>query len=284
MAEKKFYWLKLRDNFFTQPKIKKLRKIAGGDTYTIIYLKMQLLSLQNEGKLYFEGIEDDFVNELALTLDEDADNVKVTVLYLMAQGLLEEVTKDEYAMVETMSNIGSETAGAARVRQHRQRKAELETLQCNGLVTTCNTEIRDKREENREKRIETDKEIEKDKADAALSASAPKAKKQVQKHRYGEYGHVLLKDSELEKLRADFPNWDELITYLDEYIEMKGYKAKSHYLAIRKWVVNAVKEQKQRQQRQQRQNGMYTLSNGAQTSNPFIAALDDEQGNGDFPF
>ncbi len=61
------------------------------------------------------------------------------------------------------------------------------------------------------------------------------------KHKYGEYKHVLLKDEELQKLQKDFENWEELIKYLDEYIEMKGYKAKSHYLAIRKWVVDAVK-------------------------------------------
>lgn len=64
------------------------------------------------------------------------------------------------------------------------------------------------------------------------------------KHKYGEYKHVLLKDEELQKLQKDFVNWEELIKYLDEYIEMKGYKAKSHYLAIRKWVVDAVKKNK----------------------------------------
>ena len=36
---KKYYWLKLKEDFFRDKKIKKLRKIAGGDTYTIIYLK-----------------------------------------------------------------------------------------------------------------------------------------------------------------------------------------------------------------------------------------------------
>ena len=61
------------------------------------------------------------------------------------------------------------------------------------------------------------------------------------KHKYGEYKHVLLKDEELQKLQKDYSNWEELVKYLDEYIEMKGYKAKSHYLAIKKWVVDAVK-------------------------------------------
>ena len=59
-GNKKFYWLKLKDDFFKQKEMKKLRKIAGGDTYTIIYLKMMLLSVKSEGKIYFEGLEDIF--------------------------------------------------------------------------------------------------------------------------------------------------------------------------------------------------------------------------------
>lgn len=67
-----------------------------------------------------------------------------------------------------------------------------------------------------------------------------------EKHKYGEYHKVLLKDSEIEKLKTDypedkFPSYKDLIKYLDEYIEMKGYKAKSHYLVIKKWVVDACK-------------------------------------------
>jgi len=63
------------------------------------------------------------------------------------------------------------------------------------------------------------------------------------KHKYGNYKHVLLKDEELQSLKDSYSNWEELINYLDEYIEMKGYKAKSHYLCIKKWVVDAVKKQ-----------------------------------------
>lgn len=68
------------------------------------------------------------------------------------------------------------------------------------------------------------------------------------KKKYGEYSHVLLKDSELAKLREEYGDGmtQKAITYLDEYIEMKGYKARSHYLAIRKWVVDAVKEKEQK--------------------------------------
>lgn len=77
-----------------------------------------------------------------------------------------------------------------------------------------------------------------------LTASEDKsstASVKANKHKYGKYKHVLLKDEELQSLKEDYQNWSELIEYLDEYIEMKGYKAKSHYLCIKKWVVDAVK-------------------------------------------
>jgi hypothetical protein len=70
------------------------------------------------------------------------------------------------------------------------------------------------------------------------------------KHKHGEYKHVLLTDKERDRLMDEFGEAEtsEAIKYLDEYIEMKGYKAKSHYLAIRKWVFDAVKRDKPKKQ------------------------------------
>ena len=67
---KYYYWFKLKDDFFAQPYIKKLRKIAGGDTYVIIYQKILLLTVKTNGYLYFQGIEKTLEEELALILDE----------------------------------------------------------------------------------------------------------------------------------------------------------------------------------------------------------------------
>ena len=89
MAEKRYYWLKLADDFFTSKRIKKLRSLAGGDTFTIIYLKMQLKALKTDGYLYFDGIMNDFAEELALDIDESVENVKITIQYLLTVGLLE---------------------------------------------------------------------------------------------------------------------------------------------------------------------------------------------------
>ena len=70
----------------------------------------------------------------------------------------------------------------------------------------------------------------------------------------GEYKNVLLKDEELQKLQDTYENWEELIKYLDEYIEMKGYKAKSHYLCIKRWVVDAVENQHKKEQAKAKKN------------------------------
>jgi len=117
---KRYYWLKLPDDFFRQKEIKGLRKIAGGDTYTIIYLKMLLRSLKNSGVLYYDGIEADFISELAMDIDEEKENVAITVQFLLAKGLLEELNGDEYFLASCTKMIGSETAGAMRVRKHRE--------------------------------------------------------------------------------------------------------------------------------------------------------------------
>lgn len=116
---KKYFWLKLKEDFFSKKEIKLLRKVAGGDTHTIIYLKMLLKSLKSDGKLFFEGIADNFVDEIALDIDEEPENVQLTVNYLMAKGLMVEVSKNEADLVSVREMTGSETDAAARMRRLR---------------------------------------------------------------------------------------------------------------------------------------------------------------------
>lgn len=138
---KRFYWLKLKEDFFRQKEIKKLRRIAGGDVFTIIYLKMLLRAMKDGGKLYFEGVEDNFASELALDIDEDEDNVKMTVAFLMANGILVQNQPDEYELLTVDEMTGSECDSAHRVRKLRERKALADgqkALQSNDDVTSGN--------------------------------------------------------------------------------------------------------------------------------------------------
>lgn len=63
------------------------------------------------------------------------------------------------------------------------------------------------------------------------------------KHKYGEYKNVLLTDIEYKKL-LELENGLQAIEHLSKYMVMKTYKVKSHYLAILKWVFDAIKEEK----------------------------------------
>jgi 5-methylcytosine-specific restriction endonuclease McrA len=78
--------------------------------------------MNNDGILEYDGIEDSFADELALDLDEDADNVQITVNFLMQAGLLEEMGENHFLMTEVPGLVGSETASAQRVREHRERQ------------------------------------------------------------------------------------------------------------------------------------------------------------------
>ena len=120
---KRYYWLKLYDDFFGSIRIKKLRRMAGGDTYVIIYLKLQLKAMKTDGVLKWKGYEQDFVEELALDLDEEPDDVRVTLMYLLSCGLAETDDNVSFFFPYSIENTGSETASTQRWRDWKNRKA-----------------------------------------------------------------------------------------------------------------------------------------------------------------
>ena len=190
-GQKRYYWLKLQNDFFSRKEIKRLRRIAGGDTLTIIYLKMLCRSLKDNGKLYYDGLDNDFVSELAMDIDEDTENVQITVNYLIKTGLLEQIDEVEYTLKDAESNTGTETAVAARVRKHRERQ---KVLQCNTDVTAVkqlgNVEI------EKEKEIEIDKEIEEEEEEEERPSSSEILKM------YGDNIHPVSSPVEAEKLKT----------------------------------------------------------------------------------
>ena len=156
--ERRYFWLKFKEDFFRSKRIKKLRREPGGDTYLIIYLKMQLLSLRNGGKLTYSQLEDSFAEELALDLDEKLEDVQFTISYLSKCGLLETEDNITYFMPFVLENLGSETAAAQRSREYRAKK---EVLQCNNNATTLQQHCT-KNEQKPNVDIDIDIELDKD--------------------------------------------------------------------------------------------------------------------------
>lgn len=156
MAEKRYYWFKLEEKWFDRKEIKKLRRNAGGDTYTIIYLKMLLKSLQDGGKLYFEDFGESFAEEIALEIDEETENVKMTLIYLESHGLIVCNTPEEYELTSVKQLVGAETASAERQRRRREALKRDNVTQNRDQVTTMS------RLGHTDKDIEIDKELDKD--------------------------------------------------------------------------------------------------------------------------
>lgn len=134
---KRYYWLKLKEDFFSSKRIKKLRNMAGGDTYTIIYLKMQLLAMKTDGILTWTGLEENFADELALDLNEKPDDVSVTLMYLLNTGLAETQDNISFFFPWAIENTGSEGASAQRWRDWKARQLENspEMLESNTSLT-----------------------------------------------------------------------------------------------------------------------------------------------------
>lgn len=156
MAEKRFYWIKLKTDFFNQDTIDFILQQENGCKYIVLYQMLCLKTANNNGELNtkigemivpynIEKIQRD-------TKYFDIDTIIVALELFKKMGLIYE-EEDKTLKISGFSDmVGSETSSAKRVREHRQRKA----LQCNKNVTQ-EIEYRD-----REKSIDIDKNIDKD--------------------------------------------------------------------------------------------------------------------------
>ena len=137
-VNRRYYWLQLKEDFFKSKEMKLMRKLPGGEELTIIYLKIMLASLPDEGKIYFEGLAEDLAEELALLIDEDTEAVRMALMFLTKKNLLTTIDNYQFTLEQVPEMIGSETASTRRSRKYREGQ---KALQCNTDATKCNGDI-----------------------------------------------------------------------------------------------------------------------------------------------
>lgn len=72
--------------------------------------------------------------------------------------------------------------------------------------------------------------------DTLTNRQTNRQKKEIVRHKYGEYKNVLLSDEDMEKLKTEFPgDYEERIERLSGYIAQSGKSYKSHLATIRNW-------------------------------------------------
>lgn len=218
---KKYYYLKVKDTFFDTEEMKILESQKNGIEYQNLYLKMCLLSLKAGGKLVFKDSIPYDCQMLSTVLRVNIDTVKTGIELFEKLKLVKITETESIFMSDIQTLIGSSSSEGDRVKQYRARIKKENKCSTKSVRTYAN------RTPEIELKIEKELDI-KDRVE------------KPQKHKYGEYQHILLTDSEKEKLieawgKAEF---DRMLKTMDEGIETHGYKYKSHYLALKKWKEN----------------------------------------------
>ena len=236
MAEynkEKYYWLKLKRDFFKRHDIQIIEALPNGKDYVLFYLKLMVESIDHDGALRFSDTIPYNAQMLSVVTNTNIDIVRSAIKMLNELGMIEVLDDQTLYLKEVKALIGSQTAGAERRQIQRQNQAERQK----GDI--CHPEI------EKELDIEIKKEMYKEKK---LHEQADKPPSVAQKHKYGKYNNVLLTEDEHAKLLAE-ERGKEAIEYFSDYRERKGYKAKSDYLSIKKWVFTALDEETIREKR-----------------------------------
>lgn len=136
----RYYWLRLKEDFFKSPEIKIIENMDNGKDYIIFLMKLKLESLELDGYIMAPGSLPLSEKILSTITDTDIDVVRSAIKLFSEMHLLEIINEQALFMKCVEGLIGSECDSAARVREHRACRKSL-ALQCNTDVTGCNREI-----------------------------------------------------------------------------------------------------------------------------------------------
>ena len=217
MEDKKYYWIKLKTNFFDLPTIDWIMSQNNGCEYIVLYQMLCLKTANTDGKLVSQ------IGEMLIPYDIEKiardtkyfsnDTIRVALELFKSLGLI--YVSDDNTM--TISNydemVGCESQWAEKKRLYRQKQKQIEGQQ-GQIEDNVRQEYRDKRLEIRDKSIEyRDKSVDKEKEE--------KEKRET---------YVSILDS--------YTSNDSLKSSLNDFVEMrkkmKGFTTRAFKLALNK--------------------------------------------------
>ena len=225
-------WIKLTTDMFDNRKIKHLRRLPDGNNIVLLWIMLLTMAGRcNAGGMIF--LTENIPYTPKMLADELDFEENTVILGIQALENLSMVCTqnscftivgwEEYQNIDGLNIIREQTR--QRVAKHRENKRLQEcNVTSNGDVTLRNAIDKDIE-------VEVDKDIEV----RINNNSTPTATK----HKHGTHNNVLLTDEEYKKLQEKFPtDYEDKINTLSEGLALKGYKYKSHYLAVIKWAKN----------------------------------------------
>ena len=208
---RKYYYLKLKENYFDDDSIVLLESMQDGVLYSNILLKLYLKSLKHGGRLQLDEDIPYTAQMIATITRQQIGTVERALQIFLKLGLVEVLDSGTFYMSNIELLIGQSSTEAERKRAARLQNKALSALRTSGghLSDIRPPEI----------------EIEKVRPETGHPS-----------HTYGHYQNVFLTDEELADLQASFPAvWEQYIEKLSEYMASTGKRYQSHAATIRRW-------------------------------------------------
>ena len=241
---KKYYFLKLKEDFFDQREIVVMEGSKDGVLYVNILLKLYLKSLQHNGKLLLNEMTPLSAEMIALLTRHEIGTVERAIRAFLQLGLVEVLEDNTYYMPEIQEMTGKGSSDAERKARYRRLRSEgkqpllTDKNTCIGqnwdnvppVSQFCPPEIRDKSIENR------DKNLDKRESEREKNTHPPT---------YGKYENVILTEKEYHALISDYPNdYMEMIEHLSAYMASTGKTYQNHFATMERWKAEDRKREK----------------------------------------
>jgi predicted phage replisome organizer len=218
---RKYYYLKLKENYFDDDSIVLLESMQDGVMYSNILLKLYLKSLKHGGRLQLDEDIPYTAQMIATITRQQIGTVERALQIFLKLGLVEVLDSGTFYMSNIELLIGQSSTEAERKRAARLQNKALSALWISGGHLS---DIRPPEIE-----IELEKEIKREIEEVRPETGHPS-------HSYGHYQNVFLTDEELADLQASFPAvWEQYIEKLSEYMASTGKRYQSHAATIRRW-------------------------------------------------
>lgn len=219
---RKYYYLKLKENFYNSETMVILESMQDGLLYSNLLLKMYLMSLKSGGILMLNDHLPHTPQTIATFTRHQVGTVERALKVFLEFGLVEILTDGAYYMADIQLLIGQSSTEGERKKKERMRLKRQKLLPSGGADICppysqgdiCPPEIRDKRLDIRDK----------------------ENRECVGTPAYGRYQNVFLSDDELTELQKELPAlWQTYVDRLSEYMASTGKQYQNHAATIRRW-------------------------------------------------
>ena len=219
---RKYYYLKLKENYFDDDSIVLLESMQDGVLYSNILLKLYLKSLKHGGRLQLDEDIPYTAQMIATITRQQIGTVERALQIFLKLGLVEVLDSGTFYMSNIELLIGQSSTEAERKRAARLQNKALSAPRTNG------GHLSDIRPPEIEKEIEIELEKEREREEGRPAPAV-----------FGKYQNVFLTDAELAELKEEIPEkWAYYIDRLSGYIASTGKKYQNHAATILRWAAD----------------------------------------------